>query len=91
LELATRTRELLTLPFEIVDQNWGLRPTSPDRRPMLGHHPNSKNVIIFNGLGTKGVSLAPYFSAQLANWLTGSAEILPTVNINRFKALYSKS
>ena len=90
-ELATRTRELITLPFEIVDQNWGMRPTSPDRRPMLGHHPNSKNVIIFNGLGTKGVSLAPYFSAHLANWLTGSAEILSTVNINRFKALYSKS
>lgn len=91
LELATRTRELLTLPFEIVDQNWGLRPTSPDRRPMLGHHPDSKNVIIFNGLGTKGVSLAPYFSAHLVNWLTGAAEIMPTVNINRFKALYSKS
>lgn len=91
IELAARTRELLTLPFEIVDQNWGLRPTSPDRRPMLGHHPNSKNVVIFNGLGTKGVSLAPYFSAHLANWLTGADEIMPTVNINRFKALYSKS
>lgn len=91
LELSARTRELLTLSFEIVDQNWGLRPTSPDRRPMLGHHPDSKNVVIFNGLGTKGVSLAPYFSAHLANWLTGVAEIMPTVNINRFKALYSKS
>lgn len=91
LELSARTRELLTLSFEIVDQNWGLRPTSPDRRPMLGHHPDSKNVVIFNGLGTKGVSLAPYFSAHLANWLTGAAEIMPTVNINRFKALYSKS
>lgn len=91
LELETRTSELLKMPFEITDQNWGLRPTSPDRRPMLGHHPNSKNVIIFNGLGTKGISLAPYFSAQLTDWLTGATEILPAVNINRFKALYSKS
>jgi glycine oxidase len=91
LELTTRTRELLKMPFETVNQNWGLRPTSPDRRPMLGHHPDSKNVITFNGLGTKGVSLAPYFSAHLADWLTSKDEIMPTVNIKRFKALYSKS
>lgn len=90
LELEMRTGELLKLPFEVVNQDWGIRPTSPDRRPMLGHHPDSKNVIIFNGLGTKGVSLAPFFSAQLTNWLTNATEIMPTVNINRFKALYSK-
>lgn len=90
-ELETRTRELLKIGFETVRQDWGVRPTSPDRRPMLGSHPDWKNVIIFNGLGTKGVSLAPYFSAHLANWLTGATEIMPQVNINRFKALYSKS
>ncbi|MBX2915176.1 MAG: FAD-binding oxidoreductase [Cyclobacteriaceae bacterium] len=90
-ELEAGLTALLKLPFNTVAQHWGMRPTSPDRRPMLGHHPDSKNVAIFNGLGTKGVSLAPYFAAHLANWLTGSGEILPTVNINRFKALYSKS
>ncbi|MCW5909737.1 MAG: FAD-dependent oxidoreductase [Cyclobacteriaceae bacterium] len=90
-ELEARTAELLRLPFQTVAQDWGMRPTSPDRRPMLGRHPNSKNVVIFNGLGTKGVSLAPYFAAHLADWLAGVAEIMPVVNINRFKALYSKS
>ena len=58
---------------------------------MLGEHPKQKNLIIFNGLGTKGVSLAPYFSSQLANWLEGNGEIMPEVNIKRFNALYSKS
>lgn len=90
-ELEAGVTALLKLPFKTEAQDWGMRPTSPDRRPMLGHHPNSKNVAIFNGLGTKGVSLAPYFAAHLADWLTGAAEIMPTVNINRFKALYSKS
>ncbi|MBX2897569.1 MAG: FAD-dependent oxidoreductase [Cyclobacteriaceae bacterium] len=90
-ELEAGVAGLLKLPFKTVAQNWGMRPTSPDRRPMLGQHPNFKNVAIFNGLGTKGVSLAPYFAAHLANWLTGISEIMPAVNINRFKALYSKS
>jgi glycine/D-amino acid oxidase-like deaminating enzyme len=90
-ELEAGVAGLLKLPFKTVAQDWGMRPTSPDRRPMLGQHPNFKNVAIFNGLGTKGVSLAPYFAAHLANWLTGTSEIMPAVNINRFKALYSKS
>lgn len=90
-ELEAGVAALLKLPFKTEAQDWGMRPTSPDRRPMLGHHPNSKNVAIFNGLGTKGVSLAPYFAVHLADWLTGTAEIMHTVNINRFKALYSKS
>ena len=90
-ELEDKLQNLLKINFEITDQQWGIRPTTIDRRPMLGAHPKYENLIIFNGLGTKGVSLAPYFSDQLANWLGGIGEILPEVNIKRFKALYSSS
>jgi glycine/D-amino acid oxidase-like deaminating enzyme len=90
-ELIEKLKGLLKSPFEVVNQEWGIRPTTVDRRPILGSHPAHKNLIIFNGLGTKGVSLAPYFSAQLADWLVGTGEISPEVNIERFNALYSKS
>lgn len=90
-ELDQKLKELIRIPYKVVDQNWGFRPTTPDRRPILGSMPDSKNVIIFNGLGTKGVSLAPYFSAQLCNWLLGEGKIQPEVNIVRFKSLSSKS
>jgi glycine/D-amino acid oxidase-like deaminating enzyme len=89
-ELETRLKELVRLPYEIVNQNWGIRATTPDRRILLGPHPIHGNRVIFNGLGTKGVSLAPYFSGQLAAWLEGESEITPEVNIARFKSLYSK-
>lgn len=87
--LDTKLRALIRLPYDIVHQDWGIRPTTPDRRPMLGAHPENKNVIIFNGLGTKGVSLAPYFASRLADWLEGQGDLPAEVNINRFKALYS--
>jgi glycine/D-amino acid oxidase-like deaminating enzyme len=90
-EIEAKLAGLLSMPFEVIGQEWGIRPTTIDRRPMLGEHPNQKNLVIFNGLGTKGVSLAPYFSAQLADWLEGRGEIMPEVNIKRFNALYSKS
>ena len=91
MELEEKLAALIKLPYRVISQDWGFRPTSLDRRPILGPIPDSKNVIIFNGLGTKGVSLAPYFSAQLADWLTGFGEIQPEVNIGRFKSLSSKS
>jgi glycine/D-amino acid oxidase-like deaminating enzyme len=89
-ELEARLNELVRFPYEIISQNWGIRPTTPDRRLLLGPHPIYGNRVIFNGLGTKGVSLAPYFSGQLAAWLEGEGEITPEVHIGRFKSLYSK-
>ncbi len=87
--LEAKLQALIRLPYEIIHQDWGIRPTTPDRRPMLGAHPSNKNVLIFNGLGTKGVSLAPYFACQLADWLECKGDLPAEVNINRFKALYS--
>jgi glycine/D-amino acid oxidase-like deaminating enzyme len=89
-ELETRLNDLIRLPYQIRHQNWGIRATTVDRRPILGPHPEARNIVIFNGLGTKGVSLAPYFSGQLADWLGGTGEIMREVNIKRFKSLYSK-
>lgn len=91
MELQQKLMDLLKIPYRILGQDWGFRPTTLDRKPILGYYPESKNVVIFNGLGTKGVSLAPYFSAQVAEWLLGSGEIQPEVNIKRFKTLSSKS
>jgi glycine oxidase len=90
-ELTGKLDLLLINPYKIINQQWGIRPTTIDRRPILGAHPEYSNLIIFNGLGTKGVSLAPYFAKQLANWLAGQGEIQREVNINRFKPLYSRS
>lgn len=90
IELEGKLKELIKMQYYITHQNWGIRPTTPDRKPILGVHPSHKNLVVFNGLGTKGVSLAPYFSAHLADWMEGKAEIQNEVNIQRFKALYSK-
>jgi len=88
-ELEDKLGGLIRPSYKIHHQNWGIRPTTPDRKPLLGAHPEQKNVLIFNGLGTKGVSLSPYFSHVLCDWMEGKTEIGNEVNIERFKALYS--
>ena len=89
-ELERKVKEFLSIPFKVTHQDWGIRPSTIDRRPILGTHPNLKNLVIFNGLGTKGVSLAPYFSDQLAKYLLGEGNLDDEVNISRVKALYSE-
>ena len=60
-----RLKQLIYFDF-VVEQHWaGVRPTVVDRRPVLGQHPEFKAVYLFNGLGTKGVMLAPYFAKQM--------------------------
>lgn len=90
ISLIEKVEEFLNVPFEVTHQDWGIRPSTVDRRPLLGSHPKFENVLIFNGLGTKGVSLAPYFSRQLAEYIFGEGKLDKEVNINRVKALYSK-
>ncbi|MCB0489041.1 MAG: FAD-dependent oxidoreductase [Cyclobacteriaceae bacterium] len=88
-ELETKLDDLLRIPFEVAHQDWGIRPATGDRRPLLGVSPLNENILIFNGLGTKGVSLAPYFSGQLADYLIGYGKLDQEANISRLKSLYS--
>ena len=90
-ELIEKTAELISFPFNIVHQEYGFRPTTPDRRPILGRHPSLDRVFAFNGMGTKGVSLAPYFSEVLVRFIENDEPINKEVDIERYKLLYWSS
>lgn len=87
--LTGKLENLLKVPFEIESQVAGIRPSSRDRRPFTGRHPEHDRLFIFNGLGTKGVTLAPYFAAQLVKLLLDGQEIMADANIGRYFSLYS--
>jgi glycine oxidase len=90
-ELEEKLAELINFPFRTIGQEWGIRPTTPDRRPMLGTHPAIPQIHIFNGLGTKGVSLTPYFSEVLIHWIENQVHLNKVVDIERYKSVYSIS
>jgi glycine oxidase len=88
--LEDNLRKLLAVDFKTTGAGWGFRPTVPDRRPILGVHPEFSNRLIFNGLGTKGITLAPWFANHLANWMDGQTSLMDEINISRFYPLYFK-
>ncbi len=61
--------KILKVPYRIIDHRSGIRPAMQSRRPVTEIHPEVKRAAVFNGLGTKGYLLAPYFSQKLATEL----------------------
>ena len=90
-EIRTKLNSLLKSEYEIVGHEAGIRPGTIPRRPLLGRHPEFNNMFVFNGLGTKGVSLAPYFSDQFANYLENKEDLDEEVDIKKYYSLYFKS
>ena len=86
-KLELQLKNILNCPFEIVDQQAGIRPTIKDRRPLLGRHPEHENLYIFNGMGTRGVMLAPFFAGQLARHIENGENLDREVDIARFSEL----
>lgn len=87
-EICEKLEKLISVPYTIIDQVCGIRPATADRRPIVGQHPRFEQIAIFNGLGTKGVSLAPYFSLEMSQMLLQGKEISAEVNIARYESLY---
>ncbi len=62
----------------------GFRPTTRDRRPIIGFAKENERLGVFGGLGSKGVLLAPYFSKLFSAVLTEGAPIPKEVSTARF-------
>lgn len=86
-ELEENLKGLLHCEFEIMDHLAGIRPTVRDRKPMIGTHPKHPNLHVLNGLGTRGVMLAPAMAKELYEHLEFDKPIDPAVDIKRYKKI----
>ena len=82
-DLQARLSKLFDGEYEIFSTNAGVRPATSDRRPYIGWHSENKAVGIFNGFGTKGVSLVPYFSKLFVESIEGNSKIHPEADVRR--------
>lgn len=82
--LLHKVNNSLTGESSLQEHQVGIRPTVKDRRPFLGENQQNRGIYIFNGLGTKGAMLAPYFSKMMTDYLVGISDLPDEVNINRF-------
>ena len=84
LELLKNLSYIIDEEVEVLNQEAGIRPTTRDRRPLIGTHKTFKNYHIFNGLGAKGYMLAPLICQEFCDYLLKGAELDPEIDINRY-------
>ena len=84
-ELEEKLSKVITVPYTITDHTAGIRPTVNDRRPLVGVHQEYKQLVVLNGLGTRGVMIGPTVAKNLFNHLEKGAELDPEINIKRFE------
>jgi glycine/D-amino acid oxidase-like deaminating enzyme len=69
--------ELLNVSYEIIEHKAAIRPSTKNRKIIFEKHNTHHNLFIFNGLGTKGTSLAPYWTKHCV------AQILQEIEVGK--------
>ena len=82
-EILNDLKNFISCDFEIIEHRAGVRPTVKDRRPLVGTHFEHKNIHILNGLGTRGVMLAPAMARDLYNYIENNVPLDIMIDIKR--------
>lgn len=83
-ELVNKLNEIIKCKYTIIDHFAGVRPTVRDRKPLVGRHHIYKNLYLLNGLGTRGVMLAPYLSSKLFDLIENNIPLEKEIDIQRY-------
>ncbi|MBW2962390.1 NAD(P)/FAD-dependent oxidoreductase [Mesonia aestuariivivens] len=75
---------VLKLPYTVVKQESGVRPTTKDRRPFIGRHHQYANIYINNGYGSRGIIISPSAAHWLYNFIENNEDLPAEVNVDRF-------
>ena len=75
--------------YRIESHRIGIRPTVPDRKPLVGKVPGLENVYIFNGMGSKGSSLSPWCARQLLLYLDRDQALPAEIDLKRYAERWS--
>jgi glycine oxidase len=89
-ELTQKLRRMTSKRYTVEDHQAGIRPATVDRRPIVGKHPVHERLFVFNGLGAKGVMLAPYLSGKFVLFFSKKEDLCPEADVRRFYHLYER-
>ena len=85
-QMVEALNKMISSPYKVVDQLCGIRPTTKDRKPILGTHKNYKNIHILNGFGSRGVMTSPLLGKNLIEHIFEGTPLDKEVSIDRIYA-----
>ncbi|MCA0933723.1 FAD-binding oxidoreductase [Lutimonas saemankumensis] len=85
-ELEKKLKTVINCEYRVVGHEAGVRPTTGDRRPLIGVHPDNERFAVLNGLGTRGVMIAPLMAKKLYQFIENGRPLEKEIDIRRFKS-----
>ena len=82
-EIIQNFTALTSIDPTVVGHVCGIRPTTKDRRPIMGTHLTNSHYHIFNGLGAKGFMLAPLLAQEFSEYLICNKPLNKEVDLRR--------
>ena len=74
-DLLNSLYENTKLQAKVVEHKTGIRPTTRHRKPFIGRLSELENAYCFNGFGSKGCLLIPYYADLFSNALLNHTEL----------------
>lgn len=84
LEIEANLESLVENPFKVINHVVGIRPTTKDRRPVMGKHPKIPGLYIYNGLGAKGYLLAPLLGKEMIEFILDAKPLHEEQDLRRY-------
>ena len=84
-EILSKLKSMIDCPFEVVGHSAGIRPTTLDRKPLLGSFLENPRLFFLNGLGTRGFTMAPFLAQILYRNIVEGIPIPSEMDINRIQ------
>ena len=82
-EIEGRLNEFIHVPYEVLDHRAAVRPIINESRALVGLHPDHGCLGYFNGLGSKGSLLAPWYARHLADHLMYGTPLPDEINVQQ--------
>ena len=83
-KLIRALEKLIDLDYRVLEHRVGVRPTTADRRPLVGVHSEYSQLALLNGLGTRGVMIGPTVAHHLYQHLEHGRALPEEIDIKRF-------
>ena len=74
-----------SFPYNVIEHLAAHRPSTRDRNPIIGPSVKNKNIFILNGLGSRGILLAPFLSEELLQHIYSNKSIDIDISNKRFE------
>ncbi len=89
-ELQERFHSMTSSRYTMTAHRAAVRPATDDRQPYIGVHPEHHRLMLFNGFGSRGSLMTPWYAKQCSRRMLLGYDLPGECDIERFRSKYNE-